>query len=86
VNIPILPDIPPHPSPVNNGTPAIPKPMNTNENKNDSNRENIPPKDTPKLSVPNRETLSIYRPFNRTAPINNTDKQFQIKFDAVTGR
>ncbi len=84
VNIPIVPEI--SPRPMNNIIPSIPKPINTNENKNDANRENIPPKDPPKLVVPNREALSIYRPFNRTVPVNNTNKQFQIRYDAVTGR
>jgi hypothetical protein len=63
---------------VNNITPSIPKAINTNENKNDSNPS--------KLAIPNRETLPIYRPFTRTAPIHNINNQFQIKYDAVTGR
>ncbi|CAF0780734.1 unnamed protein product [Rotaria sordida] len=92
---PIVPDISLRPSSVapiisnTNITPEIskhPKPIDTNENKNDSNRENIPPKETSKFSIPNRETLPIYRPFNRTASINNTNEQYKKKFDAVTGR
>ncbi|CAF4465334.1 unnamed protein product, partial [Rotaria sp. Silwood2] len=92
---PIIPDIALRPSsvtpiiPNTNITPEIPKPpkpIDTNENKNVSNRENIPPKDTSKIPMPTRETLPIYRPFNRTVPINNTNEQYRKKFDAVTGR
>src|SRR4051812_35738817 len=75
--IPSVPSIPSAVIPNNNITPEIPKSI-------DTNRENIPPKDTLKISIPNRETLSIYRPFNRTVPIDDTNKQYQKKFDAVT--
>ncbi|CAF0786761.1 unnamed protein product [Adineta steineri] len=82
---PIIPDIPPRPSPVLphiNTTPEVPKlpkPI-------DNNQENIPPINPVLFSVPSRETLSIYRPFNRTVPVNDTNNQYQKKFDAVTGR
>jgi hypothetical protein len=88
-NTPVVPDIPPHTSPSippiipnTNITPEIPK----NPKPIDKNQENIPPKDTSKFSLPNRETLPIYRPFNRTVPINDTNQQYQKRFDAVTGR
>jgi hypothetical protein len=62
-----VPNIPPQVNPNVNITPEIPSrptPMDTNENKKDSHRENIPPQDISKFLPLNRETLSIYRPFN----------------------
>ncbi|CAF3581495.1 unnamed protein product [Rotaria socialis] len=92
-NIPIVPDIAAHPSSVTpiisnttNISSEIPKLIDKNVNKNDSNRENVPPTDVSKFPTLNRGTLPIYRPFNRTVPINNTDEQYRKKFDAVTGR
>ncbi|CAF1245962.1 unnamed protein product [Adineta ricciae] len=79
--IPTTRSIPPRPAPSASSTATTsevskqPKPIDTNQ-------ENIPPK----FSVPNRETLPIYRPFNRAVPVSDTNAQFQKKFDAVTGR
>ena len=90
-----VPDIPPRPSSVSrtnsntNITPDIPKDPklnNINENKDNLNRENIPPNPVPKTPILNRETLSIYRPFNHAQSINGADGQYKKKFDAVTGR
>ena len=58
------------------------KPIDTTKPQIDLNRENIPPK----ILQLNRETLPIYKPFNRPLPIKDTNNQYQKKFDAVTGR
>ena len=66
--------------------PSRPPAPNPSAFKNDVLRENIPPRDAAQFSLPNRDSLFIYRPFNRTVAIQDTNQQYQAKFDAVTGR
>lgn len=79
---PVSQETPPIPSRPIQLPEATPKPILSNATKNDPNQENV----APKSLVPARDTLSIYRPFNRVTPIDTPNNQYQKGFDAVTGR
>ena len=61
--------------------PIIPKPIDNQPEKKDLNGVNLP-----RTSLPDRQNLAIYRPFTRATPTPDPNPQYQMKFDAVTGR
>lgn len=66
----IIPDIP-----------LVVKPRDNQPEKKELNAVNLP-----RTSLPDRQNLAIYRPFTRATPTPDPNPQYQMKFDAVTGR